>query len=54
MGQRELTPAQRGVTDEDEAREVGEMGMPRDESNVNAFELTLFFAKALDGRRVVW
>ena len=29
MQNRELTPAERGVSDEDEAREMGEGGMPR-------------------------
>ena len=29
MQNRELTPAERGVSDEDEAREMGESGMPR-------------------------
>ena len=30
MVERELTPTERGVTDEDEAREAQETGMPRD------------------------
>jgi hypothetical protein len=29
MADKELSPAARGVTDEDEAREMGESGMPR-------------------------